>query len=146
MRLKKKQKNIIGNLFQAANRLQSIGNNVSREISFKQWLALITLFNDSHKPLSLNDIASKLCVSRQSVRKMIDILERKGYVTITDSDVDNRAYLITYTERSEKEFDKYKEDIFETLDKIFADINEKEMDIFEDIIKKILRNMENEFK
>lgn len=92
--------------FAFSNHLQLLGDRQNSEVSTKQALVLaaIALFEDFE--LNLKDTAEMVGTSSQNVKKIINILERKGYAVTKKDEHDARVMRIALTEKG-KNFHKY---------------------------------------
>lgn len=86
-------------IFSLSNRLQLIGDRRCEDISTKQSfvLANVALFDDY--TLNLKDTAQLVGTSSQNVKKIVSILENKGYVTVAKDERDGRNRRIALTEK-----------------------------------------------
>lgn len=116
---------IYAGIFALSNKLQLLGDKFDSNISIKQWLliAIITSFKDDAPTISMT--AERIGSSRQNVKKMAEILERKGFLTIIKDKEDGRIqrlmltkYCIDYFKQRHEREEKY-------IDTLFADFNEE---------------------
>lgn len=110
-------------IFSLSNRLQLIGDRRCEDISTKQSfvLANVALFDDY--TLNLKDTAQLVGTSSQNVKKIVSILENKGYVTVAKDERDGRNRRIALTEKGKayyahrvKQEELYMEELFEGFD------------------------------
>lgn len=66
-------------IFVIQNRIQTAGEKIQNELSMKQWL-LITIISVCPKPHTLTNIGRMMGCSRQNVKKLVRVLEEKGYI------------------------------------------------------------------
>lgn len=92
------QKAIFSTLFIAGNKLQTIFDSRIPEVSLKQFM-LLSVVRQSKGPLTLTQLGDLLGCSRQNVKKLADVLMKKGFVTLRQSPRDTRAVCIRLTER-----------------------------------------------
>lgn len=106
----KEQRAIFNSLFIITNKLQTIFDNHIPELSLKQFLLLSTV-RQSEEPLAFTQLGELLGCSRQNIKKIADVLMKKGFVTIEKSPVDPRAMYICPTEKADvyfqTDFSKY---------------------------------------
>lgn len=113
---------LFGSFFLLANRLQVMGDGVLEEITLKQWLLLVMIFNmDKNKP-SVSEIAEFMGSTRQNVRKMLDTLATKGYVTLSVSEQDRRSLAVSLTDKALFFFREFESMGSEFLEGLFAGI------------------------
>ena len=96
-------KAIFSTLFIAGNKLQTLFDNHIPKVSLKQFM-LLSIVRQSKEPLTFTQLGNLLGCSRQNVKKLADVLEKKGFVTIAQSPVDTRAMCICPTEKVEDYF------------------------------------------
>lgn len=106
------QKAIFSTLFIATNRLQTLFDSHIPEISLKQFM-LLSIVRQSKEPLTFTQSGNLLGCSRQNIKKLADVLMKKGFVTISPNPCDPRAMGIRITQKAEdyfqKEFSVYQE-------------------------------------
>ncbi|NLK95320.1 MAG: MarR family transcriptional regulator [Clostridiales bacterium] len=121
---------IYSRIFLFSNKLQIIGDKFDLNITTKQWflIAIIQSFNDEVPTISM--IAERLGSSRQNVKKMAAILEKKGFVEIIKDKNDGRIQRVKVTEYCINYFKerKVKEEIY--IDDLFQGFNEDMMKDF----------------
>ena len=114
---------VYGGIFALSNKLQLMGDKFDSNISTKQWLliAIIASFQDEAPTISMT--AEKIGNSRQNVKKMASILEKKGFLRIVKDKEDGRVqrleltkYCIDYFEQRQEREQKYIESIFADFD------------------------------
>lgn len=108
------RKAIFSTLFIAGNRLQTLFDNHIPEISLKQFM-LLSIVRQSEEQLTFTQLGDLLGCSRQNVKKVADVLERKGFIVIQPSPLDMRAMSILPTEKADafftRDFLKYQEEL-----------------------------------
>ncbi|HKM34331.1 MAG TPA: MarR family transcriptional regulator [Lachnospiraceae bacterium] len=78
-----KKKLIFSSVFIEATKLQTAFDRNKREVSSKQWLLLVIASSFSEPP-TLTEVGELMGCSRQNVKKIAVILEKKGYLTLTN--------------------------------------------------------------
>ncbi len=91
-------KAIFSTLFIVGNKLQTLFDNHIPEISLKQFM-LLSLVRHSQEPLTFTQLGNLLGCSRQNIKKLAEVLVKKGFVTIQQSPLDTRAQCICPTEK-----------------------------------------------
>ena len=71
-----------------SNRFTRFADSLHSDITFKQWYLLMMISRMEDEPKNVRDIAEFTGTTRQNVKKMLDALEKKGYVTCTRSSDD----------------------------------------------------------
>lgn len=89
---------IYGRLFAVANRLQVLGDKFDKNLSTKQWflIAVIESFEEEKPTISMT--AERMGTSRQNVKKMADILKKKGFLEIIKDEHDARIQRLIPTQ------------------------------------------------
>jgi DNA-binding MarR family transcriptional regulator len=120
---KKMEAYIYGGVFALSNKLQLIGDKFDSNISTKQWflIAIIASFQEEVPTISMT--AERVGSSRQNVKKMASILEKKGFLRIVNDKEDGRIqrleltkYCIDYFEQRREGEQKYMENLFANFD------------------------------
>ncbi len=114
---------IFGSIFLLANKLQTLGDTVLEKITLKQWLLLIVIFNMKKKQPSVTEIAESMGGTRQNVRKMLEVLSAKGYVTLCVNKRDKRNLSVALTEQTFLFFTQFEAKGAAFLEQLFAGIH-----------------------
>lgn len=69
---------------------------------------VLSVLADSEAPLSPNQIAERLIISRASVTSLLDSLERRGYIQRTPHSSDRRMLLIELTDTGRRMADEFR--------------------------------------
>ncbi len=132
---------LFGTLFILANRLQVLGDQLDDQISTKQWLLLAVLFQNPERQSTLTQLSLQMGSSRQNVKKMALILERKGFITMERPSDDKRALLISptkacldYLKRRES-----KEAVF--IDDLYQGFTEEDLVLLKNSFTKFMGNI-----
>lgn len=98
------QKAIFNSLFIIGNKLQTLFDNHIPEVSLKQFM-LLSIIRHSKEHLTFTQLGNLLGCSRQNIKKLASVLEKKGFVVIQQSPSDTRALCICPTEKVNAYFD-----------------------------------------
>lgn len=93
---------IFSSIFVLENLLQNVGEKLQTEITMKQWL-LLAMTEVCDKPCTLTNVGSLMGCSRQNVKKLATILEKKGFIRFIDGN--NNSVQIELTNKV-KEYGK----------------------------------------
>lgn len=129
---------IIGCISIIANKISQFGNSILPDITFKQWLLLMMISKMELQEKNINSIAEFVGTTRQNVKKMLKLLENKGYVTIKKSNTDARAVTVELTEKAYQYFSKNDEPTARETNKLFSSFTASEIDIFIYALGKLL--------
>jgi len=92
-----KQAYTFGGIFSLANRLQNLGDKIYKDISIKQWFLIAVISKNPHPAPTLSEVAKIIGNSRQNVKKLALILQKRGFVTLTKDPEDARMIRISLT-------------------------------------------------
>lgn len=91
---------LFGGVFLLAYKLQALGDSALEEITLKQWFLLMMMSNMEKDQPSVTEIAQFIGSTRQNVRKMLDTLAAKGYVSLRVNEADKRNLSVSLTEQT----------------------------------------------
>lgn len=136
------RKAIFSSLFIVGNKLQTIFDNHIPQISLKQFM-LLSIVRQSREPLTFTQLGNILGCSRQNIKKLAEILEKKGFVIMQKSLHDTRAMCICPTDKVndffENDFSKYQEEL-QYLFEVYTDEEIKTLFI---LLSKMYAGIEN---
>lgn len=136
------RKAIFSSLFIVGNKLQTIFDNHIPQISLKQFM-LLFIVRQSKEPLTFTQLGNILGCSRQNIKKLAEILEKKGFVIIQKSPYDTRAMCICPTDKVKDFFDndflKYQEE----LQFLFEVYTDEEIEMLFILLSKMYVGIEN---
>lgn len=136
------RKAIFSTLFIAGNKLQTLFDNHIPEVSLKQFM-LLSIVRQSNGQLTFTQLGNMLGCSRQNIKKLADILMKKGFITIRQSPHDARAMCISPTEKVnayfQNEFSQYQEE----LKYLFEVYTDEEIKTLFTLLSKLYAGIEN---
>ena len=88
---------LLGLLSAFDNRFQAVADKIMKEVSWKQFFAIICI-NLCREAPSVKELAEIMGSSHQNVKQILLKLEKKGFVTITTDDKDRRKQRVALTE------------------------------------------------
>ncbi len=136
------QKAIFSTLFIAGNKLQTLFDNHIPELSLKQFM-LLSIVRQSKEPLTFTQLGSILGCSRQNIKKLADVLGKKGFITLRQSPCDTRAMCICPTKKADtyfqNDFIKYQEE----LAYLFEVYTDKEIETLFLLLSKLYAGIDN---
>lgn len=136
------QKAIFSTLFIAGNKLQTLFDNHIPDISLKQFM-LLSIVRQSKAPLTFTQLGNLLGCSRQNIKKLADVLMKKGFITIQQSPIDSRAMCICPTKKVN---DYFQNDFFqyqEELRYLFEVYSDREIETLFMLLSKLYLGIEN---
>ena len=89
---------LLGLLSAFENRFQAVADKVMKEISWKQFFAIICINLCKEKP-TLKELAGIMGSSHQNVKQILLKLEKKGFVNLTVDEEDRRKQRVELTEK-----------------------------------------------
>lgn len=153
------RKAIFSTLFITGNKLQTLFDNHIPQVSLKQFM-LLSIVRQSKELLTFTQLGNMLGCSRQNIKKLADVLRKKGFITIQQSPQDTRAMCICPTEKVNdffrNDFWEYQEDLkylfevytdeeietlFTLLTRLYAGIEHLEKRVFDE--KDIVNTVES---
>lgn len=138
-----KEEFIIGIISLLANKLSQIGDGFLPDITFKQWFLLIIISKMEKDEKNINDIAELAGTTRQNVKKMLALLERKEYVVVSKSQKDSRALKVQLTEKSYLYFKNNRTLAAKEANNLFKIFANEEIDVFASKLQKLSQSLEN---
>ena len=136
------RKAIFSTIFIAGNKLQTLFDSHIPEVSLKQFM-LLSIVRQSKEQLTFTQLGNLLGCSRQNIKKLADVLMKKGFITIQQSPHDTRAMCICPTEKVNdfyvNDFSEYQEE----LKYLFEVYTDKEIEILFILLSKLYNGIEN---
>lgn len=137
-----RQKAIFSTLFIAGNKLQTLFDKNIPEVSLKQFM-LLSIVRQSKEQLTFTQLGNLLGCSRQNIKKLADVLMKKGFITIKQSPFDTRALCICPTEKTDdyfqKDFSKYQGE----LKYLFEVYTDQEIETLFTLLSRLYTGIEN---
>lgn len=123
-----------------ANRLQSFGDTLFEEMTWKQWFAFLgtTVFQE---PPSVTQVADTIGTSHQNCKQLLLRLERTGFVRLEKDPADMRRTLVHLTEQALLFDSKYKQQANDFMGKIYAGLNESEISTAKEVLVRMEKNL-----
>jgi DNA-binding MarR family transcriptional regulator len=133
---------IYGAIFSLANRMQTLGDRVDPSVSQKQWfvLATVSVFDDGSP--NIGDIAKILGTSRQNIKKIAVILEKKGYLKLEKNKNDLRSIHLLLTDSCYEYFKSREQQENEYIEAIFHDIDDDLINSLCAGMSKLIKNID----
>lgn len=137
-----RMKAVFSTLFIAGNRLQTIFDQHIPEVTLKQFM-LLSIVRQSKEPLTLTKLGNLLGCSRQNIRKLADVLLKKGFINMRQNPSDPRAICISPTEKVtayfQEDFSKYQEQ----LKYLFEVYTDREIETLFVLLSRLYTGIEN---
>ena len=136
------QKAIFSTLFIAGNKLQTLFDNHIPKVSLKQFM-LLSIVRQSKEQLTFTQLGNILGCSRQNIKKLADVLMKKGFITIQQSPHDIRAMCICPTEKVNDFYTNDFSEYQEKLKYLFEVYTDKEIETLFILLSKLYAGIEN---
>ena len=134
---------LLGLLSAFDNRYQAAADKYFKEITWKQFFAIICINLCKETP-TLNDLSEVLGSSHQNVKQILLKLESKGFVSMKTDEKDKRKQRFFVTDKCRKfmeENDNQSRTSAQVVEQIFEGIDEKNLAVTIDTIIKMERNL-----
>ena len=109
------------------------------DLTPEQFLLIDLLWNQG--PLSQQELADQLQKDKNSVTKLVDAIERKGFVVRQQNPTDRRSNTIILTDLANSLKDDAKNKGISILDKMLAGRSDEELCTFLNTLNKLCANM-----
>jgi DNA-binding MarR family transcriptional regulator len=126
-------------LFSLANKLQVKGDQFLKNFTARQFMTMIAIVHLPDGEASLNNIARKLGTTKQNVKQVVDLIEKKGYVVTMPSSRDKRAVNVVITQAGFQAATETSEQGQEYFHILFHDFTQVELETFWNLLKKLYR-------
>lgn len=130
---------LLGLLSAFDNRFQAMADKVIKEISWKQFFAIICINLCKEKP-TIKELAEIMGSSHQNVKQILLKLEKKGFVDISIDQEDRRKQRVGLTEKCLKFCAENDERNIKAVTMMFKDISQEQLLI---TIKTIMQMEDN---
>ena len=119
---------LIGLLSAFENRFQAVADSTMKEISWKQFFAIICINMCKEKP-TVKELAEIMGSSHQNVKQILLKLEKKGFVSITADESDKRKLRIELTEYCKEFCAKNDEMAMNIMRKMFEGVSNEQLQV-----------------
>lgn len=131
---------LLGLLSAFENRFQAMADNIMKEISWKQFFAIICI-TICKEPPTLKELSEVLGSSHQNVKQILLKLEKKHFVKFQTDEMDKRKQRIVLTAHCRKFCEKNDALSIKIMEKMFAGIPEKDIRTTIQTISSIEKNL-----
>ena len=135
---------LLGLLSAFDNRYQAAADKYFKEITWKQFFAIICI-NLCKEPPTLNDLSEVMGSSHQNVKQILLKLESKGFVSMMADEKDKRKQRFFVTDKCRsflEENDNQSRNSAQIIEEIFEGVDEKSLTVTIETIMKMERNLE----
>lgn len=135
---------LLGLLSAFENRFQAVADSTMKEISWKQFFAVICVNLCKDKP-TVKELAEIMGSSHQNVKQILLKLENKGFVDITVDENDKRKQRIELTEYCRDFCAKNNEMSANIMKKMFEGISDEQLQMTIQTIIQMEDNLKRQF-
>lgn len=133
---------LFGGAFVLANKLQAVADKRVYGLSTKQWFLLRNLSElPTNPPTTITALARETDTSRQNVSKMLEALQRPGYVILRNSAEDRRSQTVEITEAGRKILCEVAQAASPFFAEYFNGIEQEEIEAASAVILKLINNL-----
>ena len=136
---------LLGLLSAFENRFQAMADNMMKEISWKQFFAIICINMCKEAP-TIRELSEILGSSHQNVKQILLKLESKGFVEFMEDANDKRKQRIALTKKCRKFCEKNNEMSMMVMAKMFEGIPERDLKTTIRTITMIEKNLTEAYK
>lgn len=104
---------------------------------------LLSVIRQSREPLTYTELGTLLGCSRQNIKKLADVLSKKGFISVQQNPRDSRAICIFPTERTEAYFQEEFARYGENLKYLFEVYTDDEVETLFALLSKLYKGMDN---
>ena len=134
---------LLGLLSAFENRFQAMADSMMKEISWKQFFAIICI-NMCREAPTIRELSEVLGSSHQNVKQILLKLESKGFVEFREDAADKRKQRIVLTKKCKRFCEKNNEMSMKVMAQMFAGIPEKDIRTTINTITRIEKNLTEE--
>ncbi len=133
---------LIGLLSAFENRFQAVADKMMKEISWKQFFAVICI-NLCRESPTINELSEIMGSSHQNVKQILLKLERKGFLNFVADEGDKRKLRVVTTDYCKEFCEKNDEQSIMIMKKMFSGIPEEQLQVTIRTIIQIEDNLKN---
>ena len=133
---------LLGALSAFDNRYQAKADNFFKEISWKQFFAIICINLCKASP-TVKELAEIMGSSHQNVKQILLKLEKKGFVHILEDEYDRRKQRIVLAEKTRVFCEEHEEGSSKVIGSIFQGIEMNQLMVTIETIMKMENNLKN---
>ena len=126
-------------LFLVTNKLQMQGDKHLQELTLRQMLAIPALVHAPDGKASINHLARSMGTTKQSAKQIVDIMVKKGFVSVAPSEQDKRAVHVTVTPEGQQAFKICSERTDEFLAMLFESFTTEDLETLCTLLQKLYR-------
>ncbi len=127
---------IYSTLFATNNKIQAICDRQFKNLTLRQFMLVLAITHIPEGECTFNRVAKQLGTSKQNVKQLVQLLEKRGYLEVEPSKVDKRANNIKLTPEGIKVGVAYAKVGNEFLGNIASQFTTEELNQLWDLLKR----------
>jgi len=127
-----------------SNKMQTWVDSFFPDLTFKQLFLLLFIDKMETENPTVKAVADFTGTSRQNVKKMLERLEIDGYVSLTRSEKDARAWSVALTEKSFAYFAEHEQKSAEVVGELFTDISDGDLESAIQTVNRLIEFLDSE--
>lgn len=133
----------IGYLLERTTRVVKLGfhkcfKDLGIDITPEQWVVMDSLYQSNGQ--SQKDLASGSFKDAPTISRIINVLEKKNWVTRTPSEQDRRYFIIHQTEEGRRTTEILQSEISKIREQGWKNLSQEDYDVFTKIINQVFEN------
>ncbi len=132
---------LFGLFFAFHNRLQAVGDSFYEEITCKQFFLLACMNLYTEEAPTAMELAGTMGCSRQSVKEILNSLEKKDFVCLQADPKDRRKRRIFLTEKAKAMAEQYREKEAVFMKRLYADVTDVDIECIYEVLSHIENNL-----
>jgi DNA-binding MarR family transcriptional regulator len=132
---------LFGVLAAFANRMQTVGDSVFEEVTWKQWFALLGASILQPSP-SVSQVAGFVGTSHQNMKRLLVRLQAAGLVCLKKDEADRRRTLVTLTSAVDAFDRKYRKRSSLFIDSLFEGISNADLATARLVLDRLNQNLQ----
>lgn len=133
---------LFGGSFVLANKLQLVADQKGQGLSTKQWFLLRNLKDlPTDPPPTITTLAKETDTTRQNVSKMLEVLQRQGYVVLQGSTKDHRSQTVTMTPAGHAVLQQMAAQAAPFFDALFCGVSPAECEAAAAVVVRLIENL-----
>ena len=132
---------LFGMLAAIANRMQTVGDSVFEEVTWKQWFALLSASILQPAP-SISRVASFVGTSHQNMKQLLMRLESTGLIRLEKDKADQRRTLVLLTPAVAEFEEKYHQSNSRFMDRLFEGISKTDLAGARFVLDQLYQNLD----
>lgn len=134
---------LFGGTFLLANKLQAAGDKLVKGLPVKQWFFLRNAMElPQDPPPTITLIAQSMNSTRQNAAKMLETLEREGYVETEPGQQDRRSRSVRITQQGFQSMKETTENAQDFLERLYEGIGREDREIAGKVLIQMVHNLD----